>query len=328
MESLTAVDHEGIKSIEHVQQQTELREWLRYHSSDETVKKYEQRNSDANLLHKLKWGLRDERRKRKELENSLLYAGVDTASCGELVDCGDSISECIEAVGKVSFRNEQELERLRDSVNYIEKRSLNNLSSELSPATVITEFRRRLIFHALMGSQDFHVKREHAANILDKHTTQDPRPKRKVNLKAKPKKHHFLRDSLDRLIDHDHELSGLSHSPGTLISGKSTKSNLDEGNGPSLLDSADDADKVIAQAQSAQLDDDDVEEFEYTGYEENDKTIRTMKKKERARMLKLKTTAFSVPQAFKPEWHAYDVMRERWKGGDVRPTMSRLHTDK
>jgi hypothetical protein len=341
-----------VKDLNIAQQQEELRNWLHTHASDEVSGKFDQRHKDSVLLRQLKYGLRAERRRRQELENSLLYAGVDTHSCHEIIDCGDSLSECLMAVNHVSFKHESELKRLQDSVAYIDKKSNHQLAAGLNPATVITEFRRHLIFHALMGSDDFHVKREHAAGILDKHSQRDPKPKRKINLKVKPVKHQFLSDSLDHLLAIDEhadfrKVSADLGSPGAscklrnrkMMSSKSTKgatsakvSNKEEATSSKLTLSAEEREQngsiTLRQAQQIQLDDEDVDEFEYSGNTEEDTILMREHMKERRKMMKIKNTAFRTTQAFKPEWGSYDVMRSRWKSGGVRPTLSHLNINK
>jgi hypothetical protein len=389
---------EDVKNAEQIIQQEKVRNWLRAHASDEVSEKFDQRHHDSVLIQQLKHGLRAERRQRQELENSLLYAGVDTRSCQDIVDCGDSLSECLLAVNNVAFKHEEELQRLRDSMEYIDKKSNNQLASMLNPSTVITEFRRKLIFHALMGTGDVHLKREHAADILETHTSLDPRPKKKVNLKIKSSKYAFLNDSLDQLVAEDRKsckmstkgLSSVSSkvystkavstkeavstqetsAKGTSTKGRSSKglsaklsskdpsdsAKSDASSSDAGSDAADsfklppaksparpvaatvipmsaeeramDVSFALEEAENVQLDDDDLDEFEYSNDDEDDRRRRNETRRERKRMLTLKKTAFQTPQAFKPEWSSYDVMRHRWKNGGVRPTISQLELKK
>jgi hypothetical protein len=149
----------------------ENKKWLMKHSRKNLTSKFRERADLSNLLFEIKESqMYDAEEGIDELETNLLFAGVEDSTRSLLHSCGTSRVHCENVTTKLCEARNKELHGVRDIVR--EEIAHGDASAaHLNPITLLTRRRRKMVFHALLNTNEVDVNRERAQGILDSHIT-------------------------------------------------------------------------------------------------------------------------------------------------------------
>lgn len=162
--------------------------------------RYGKRYDDSVFLKQLKDGLKTDPNGRRELDDFLHFSGMESSRVAGFRRGTQSLGECIDTVEREYHKSGIGLENTRKILKSYDK---SNRVSEagMNPATILTEYRRKLIFHALLDTSEIDLDRGKANDLLSenlamKESEETERKKAQLLLESDVSP----RDEVDKLI--------------------------------------------------------------------------------------------------------------------------------
>lgn len=140
-----------------------IRDWL---AKKHAQTSHQSRHDDSLLLKELKSTQRIDQKGygNKQFRKNLIAAGTDSITSEKLVSCDGSVLSCRKTVDTLYFEHGNNLSPVRSVLHNYDKGG--RYSTGLSANTILTEYRRKLMFHAMLNTGEVDVSREDAVKML------------------------------------------------------------------------------------------------------------------------------------------------------------------
>lgn len=277
-----------LKGNERLLQDQMFKNWFKTKKYTNAYDIYEKKYEDTKILSKLHDGHVTEVDGSHEFESNLLFSGIDLQCCSKIAQGGKNFIEYQDVVDKLSPLELKSLDGVKKLLN--DKRYND---AGLHPTTLLTEHRRKTIFHALLNTNDIDVTREGANKILEQHMVKKngkPWFSMGVELEETSLQSRIVLENTDFPVS----VIDTVKDPMMPVNSKradrlSTQSIESYTNIKSLKNSnnKNQTNIILPKIKT---------------YNDNDQCQRKFKKQE---------------QCFHPQWEHYDVMKARWKS--IRP---------